>query len=343
MVRNATNARVANVEATIERPVDRARKRDATRTNSGTASVSGSGASGTLKTNQSSTNWYIDTLTVTAPGAGIGDLAVELTVENASGTVITQVGADTYSYPIHLDGQVMKPGWSLKYDITQDTSNSHTVTMYPVIRKPEPGSEKTSNEESGDDVQIDSFEDGSLGEYSGDTGSFSVTSADALHLDNSLEATGTGNNRLESSSGLNAYPERGDSFTFWTKATNLSPEDMRAGCQFGVNGLGHHYLVRVDYDNGEVAIVNDDGNTVDVADKSPSAGSVEANQWDKVRVDWKSSGITATLTIGGDGESVTAEASDSDLVYDSNSGDFGWFSSISDGTENLRFDHAKIV
>lgn len=343
MVRKATNSSVAKVKAAIERPVDRARKRDATRTNSATDSVSGSGTSGTLKTNESSTDWYLDTLTVTALGAGVGDLAFEFTVEDSTGTTITQVGGDTYSFPVHLDGQLMKPGWSLKYDITQDTSNSHPVSMYPVIRKPEPGSDSTSSEESGDDVRIDSFEDGSISEYTGDTGSFSVITTDSLHLDSCLEANGTGNNRLESATGLNAYPERGDSFTFWTKATNLSPEDMRVGCQFGVDGSGNYYLVRVDYDNGEVAIVNDDGNTVDVAAKSPSAGTVQPNQWDKVRVDWSSSGITATLTIGGNGESVTAEASDADLVYDSDSGNFGYFSSISDGTESARIDHVKLV
>lgn len=340
MVRSATNSTVSDVEVEIERPVDRGRKRDVTRTNTLDTSISGSGDTGTIKENTSSANWFVDTVSATALGAAVGDVVVEATIEDTNGNIVSRIGADAFSFPVDFGGHIMKPGWTLMYSVEQDTSNTHNVSIYPVIRKPEPGSDTGGSDSDRSATRIDSFEDGDISEYSGDTGNFSVVTNDSVHLDNSLESSATSPVSITSTSGLENYPEVGDTIEFWTKATNLSPDTARVGAMFGVEG-GGHYQVRMNYNDRKAIILDNDGTGAEVLEISPYIDGLEPDQWDNIQVDWGGSEITVTVTPGGDGESVSATATS--FNHEETTGGFGWFAALTDGSESVRADNAKVV
>lgn len=347
MVRTASNSRVSAVDVEIERPVDRGRKRDVTRTNSATQAISGSGGSGTIKTNNSTANWWVDLVTVSSTGsaASRGVIEVEIQITDSNSNVITSVTGDVHDYPMDLGGHVMKPDWSLDYAISQTDATSYTVKMHPIIRKPEPvTADDDDGGGGGTKTLIDSFEDGGITEYTGDTGSFSVVSTDSVHLDNSLESSTTTADEINSTSGLENYPERGDTFTFWIKTTNLALDAARIGMNFGLVDANNHFQVRMNYGDSKVILQEIDGGTVTVDESSPPASNLSNNQWDKMRVVWDDP-VEATILPGGstDGSATVSEPL-SNFNRDSvTNGGIGWFARLTDGTETVRADSAEIV
>lgn len=343
MVRFAGNNRVTEVDVEIERPVDRGRKRDVTRTNSATQPISGSGGSGTVKTNTSTSNWWIDHVTASALGATPGAVVVEIQITNTDGSVITSVTGDVHDYPMDLGGHVMKPGWSLDYVVSQDDSNSYDVDIHPIIRKPEPGSSGGSgdSDDTGTSTRIDSFEDGGLTEYSGDTGDFSVVSTDSVHLDNSLGTSSTSPVEIHSGS-LENLPERGDTFSWWAKTSDLSMDTARIGVFFGRQDASNNYHVRMNYNDAKLYLNENSSTGANVSDFSGSVSGLANDQWDKYRVEWSGSSITAKVFPGGGSEGGSVSAPLSNFAHDAASGGFGWFGSVTDGTEHVRADSAQI-
>lgn len=85
---------------------------------------------------------------------------------------------------------------------------------------------------------IDDFEDGDISEYSGDTGAYEATTDEPVfNGDFSLEATGSNAKAIYSTSGLNSYPERGDSF----RVRFNMPEENNVGVIWGGPDIDNKY------------------------------------------------------------------------------------------------------
>lgn len=343
MVKGATNTSVAELEVEVDRPGDRERKRDNVRSNPGQGSVSGSGATGTLKTNNSSGEWYLEQVTGYALGATSGVLAVKIQVTNAAGSVKSELGGDLAGgVSLEFGGVQVKEGWSIDYVIEQNDANSYTVELMPLIRKPEPDERRTVEPTT----IIDSFEDGSISEYTGDTANYSVVSTDSYHLDNSLEYSDLSNSRMWSTSGLNVYPAKGDTVTWRAKSSSIdSSDDPNGGIMFGVVDDRDHYEARVNWDDRKLVIIESwsDGGLTHrsvVAESSYGSGFA-TDRWDKCELDWGDT-ITFSMTNSDDNSTMASlSMSFNDFEKSRSSGGFGWRGSVENG-ETIRFDKAEI-
>lgn len=339
-MRRASNSQVSEIEVEVDSPAARGRKKDNVRSNSGTGSISGSGDSGTLKSNSSSGNWYLETVRGYALDVSSGGtVGVKVHVKDSGGNVKSELGADVHNgFNLDFGGIKVKPGWDIDYTIEQSDANSYTVEMTPLVRKPSPSDPSTVDETS----VIDSFEDGSISEYSGDTGNFSTVSTDSYHLDNSLACSAAAESVITSTTGLDTYPEKGDSFSWHMKTTSLSDaDDAKAGMHFGVQDSNNYYTARVNYDDRKLFFTERVGGTFNIVDESDLGSGFEADRWDRFEVQW---GDTVTLTaVSGDEDSTMASLSIPYTSFDTlwNSGGAGWFGTI-ENSETIRYDNAVI-
>lgn len=337
MVRKASNSAVSEIEVEVDAPGDRDRKRDNVRSNSGAPGTGGTGASGTLKTNNSSGDWFLDRVTGYALGvSSSGVVGVKIQVADGNGNVKMELADDLAGgAELNFGGVKIKPGWSVDYVIEQDDSISYTVELLPLVRKPNPGDPKTVDIPD----RIDSFEDGGLAEYTGDTASYSVISTDSYHLDNSLENAGNVSVNLYSTSGLDAYPSKGDKFSCSLKPSNINADKMRGGMIFAVQDSNNYYYARVNYSDKKILVFEVVSGSLNLVATSPLGSGFESGRWDKFTIEWGDT-LQFSLTNGGDTlASVSVNAGEfTDLHTD---GGFGWFSSVSSG-ESVRMDNAVI-
>lgn len=290
MVREATNNSVSEIQVEIDRPADRARKQNQIggAGESSTISVSGSGASGTLLTNNSAGAWYIERIsTNVSEDVGVGPLSALFEIKNANGNVTTAVVGDVVDGEFVFGGVPILTEWSLDYTIEQADSNSYGINAYPIIRQPDPtpGSSYDGGQVN-DSPVIDGFEDNDLKEYSGQTGSFSVTGNPTYQRSYALQADTGGNSGAEwivSTSGLENYPSHGESFKFYVRSSAVgSSDDHRQEVWFAADGTGDAYALRFNWDEQDnffaVKIAGGSTGTVMDEDKTVS-GDYEAGHW----------------------------------------------------------------
>lgn len=184
---------------------------------------------------------------------------------------------------------------------------------------------------NGVDPTIDSFEDQDLSEYSGDTGSFSIQSSDAIDGTYALEATAGSSVEIISTSGLEHYPEAGDEFSFRVKHDRAS--DGATRFYFGVQDTNNYYRLGVEADNqADLQVVS--GGSATGLDSS-STGDLVADEWMRVVVDWQSDGsITVTFYDESGVELTTLSATDS--TY--SSGGIGFLQFNGANSETARWD-----
>lgn len=115
---------------------------------------------------------------------------------------------------------------------TDSDFQAGTLTNMSVVGS---GDDATVELESGTSTTVyDDFDDGDISEYSGETGSATVQSSTAVSGSAlNLSTTGGDNPDLFSTSGLNAYPERGETFSF---RANLDTDRIRGRYYFGLQG-----------------------------------------------------------------------------------------------------------
>ncbi len=96
------------------------------------------------------------------------------------------------------------------------------------------------------DTVIDSFEDGDISEYSGDTGVFSVTTGStdwgSYRLESGRKQDGTDFSLITSTSGLGTYPSQGDTYSV-RAYPDTSEDDPNPQIAFGVQDSDNFYLV----------------------------------------------------------------------------------------------------
>lgn len=141
---------------------------------------------------------------------------------------------------------------------------------------------------------IDDFEDEDISEYSGDTGSFSVTSGAAQKGSFGLEVVGSGgpaiNHRISSSSGLNYYPKEGDTLKYYINSEN--PSDVsRSGVV--INRKDNNNKIFAGLKGENLGVESMVGGTWDGSSQTTAIAS--ANTWYYVKIDWTSDSYKASL------------------------------------------------
>lgn len=138
---------------------------------------------------------------------------------------------------------------------------------------------------------VDSYEDGDINEYSGDTGSFSVSSPNspsAVEGSNVLESTASG--QINSASGLDNYLSKGD-----------SPAEIHIYLTSGSNdveifyGLENEsssfpadvYRIRLDAGNGNLLLIERSGGSNNQLDADTSV-SFPTGEWLRLKIEWQS-------------------------------------------------------
>lgn len=336
MVRKGTSANVSQIEVEVERPRDRGNKRNKTRsTDTGSTSITGSGGTETLITNNSTGDWYVDFVTVHALGASPGVVAAEIQVRDSDDNVVTGGITDAVADGhIDLDGVILRPGWDLHMVYTQSDAGTYTVSAIPVIRKPEPSETPSgggATTPSSPDKTVDDFEDGDISEYSGDTGNYSVQTADVHGGNQALESTSTGTPffNIRSTSGLDNYPEAGDSFHWWVNSdTGDGGTQARIAGKFGLQDASNYYDVQFDFNNGNIAInerVSGSETQLGIA----AGFTTTAGTWYKVGVDWGDNGTITAIAYESDGSTQMDSVTASTNTYAS--GGIGWVNRSDNG------------
>lgn len=338
-MRSASNSAVNDIEVEVDRALDRARKQNIVRTNPATTTVSGSGSTGTVVTNTSSGDWFLENVTTSALGASIGVVTVKVDVANSDGEIISSgITEANAGSEIDFGGHIVKAGWSIDYTVEQSDSSSYDVTILPIIRKPNPAEPKTVEETP----VIDSFEDSGLGEYSGDTGNFSVTGTASYHLDSSLEYSNAANSHIFSTSGLDNYPAKGDTFSWYSTASSLSQSaDATAGMTFGVADSNNWYHARVNYDDSKLFFIEEDGGSTIIHNESSLGSGFEASRWDKCTLEW---GDTVRFHVTSSDDNSTMASVQMPFTSFNNlrsEGGVGFRASV-ENSETVRFDKAVV-
>lgn len=172
---------------------------------------------------------------------------------------------------------------------------------------------------------IDSYEDGDISEYGGDTGEYVVTqdSTQAVDGDFFLEATSTAFDLITSESGLPAYPQQGDEWRVWARVDDGGGSNSYAGHYFAT-GNSDNYWARIRPDTNEFDL--------DLSSSGTFTNSVTINlgEWYEIRLQWDDGNTFGG--VQGDVRATLYDASGTQLSEhfendtEFTSGGVGWFS-----------------
>jgi len=197
--------------------------------------------------------------------------------------------------PINIDGSPVQ-------DITIDGQPVTEVTVdgdvvFPAIR------------------DVDTFEDGDLSEYFGDTGAYTIQTSTVFEGSRALRGFDGG--VMASTNGLNSYPERGDTFSVrnrWTSSATFHSSAIL----FGLSSTSDHYQVGIaDRNPDNFSIRVTDGGTVTVL--ADDAVDVNGGEWYEIRVRWNSSDLIEAKLLSQSGSTIST-ISATDSTHASNSG-----------------------
>lgn len=143
-------------------------------------------------------------------------------------------------------------------------------------------------------VIIDDFEDGDIAEYSGETGAATVTQSTTTAQNGDyyveVNAGGTANTIASfEGDGLNAYPDQGETFRFWTQLrgsvrshTNYGRQTVGSGDNDSRDGDGYQVVLH-DTNTFSLAVNGYFGGTTLAEDTSVT---VNTNEWYEIEVVW---------------------------------------------------------
>lgn len=165
---------------------------------------------------------------------------------------------------------------------------------------------------------IDSAEDADIDEYGGYTGNISVTSTTSTDGSYSIEHTtdGAGKYEVESSSGLNDYPQSGDTFKVDVKISDSNDLPRIRWATQGSTGTGYGVQVANANNNIEFLV---GGSKV----KTATLGStMSTGQWYTFTIQWGGGG-QMQVTVNDSSGSEIASISYTDTTYSSGGIAFG--------------------
>jgi hypothetical protein len=257
-----------------------------------------------------------------------GDLRDNLSVEGIEkdvGTVVPDAfnysvilkDVDTTTYDLIVDGGSYSPVRSLSVNSSSEWSGKYRQTF---LRKPEDfvglGYDRETLRDNlityyrfdGSYGVVDGFEDGDISEYTIDTGQFQATQKKSYTGNRSLY---TQNDfvSIQSTSGLNAYPEAGSNIAVRTLLNESGVSDFRIGVQDSEN----FYRIMVQENSLALKITQSNSDTSLATDTSFSQ---ETSEWYKLDIQWKENGnITAELY--GEQDNLQASVSAVNSTYTS--------------------------
>lgn len=198
------------------------------------------------------------------------------------------------------------------------------------------------------DNPIDTFDDQTLTEYSGDTASFTFdnatkATADAGHY--SITATDSGTQPfIASSAGLVNYPSPGDTFRFATRFDTASGGPrIWFGVQDATSATSERYQIFLNagtstafiekYQNGTFTQIGPTGGA--------AISNFTTNTWYDVQVRWETSGRIAVnvFKFGGANSLCSIEGTDTTIT----SGGIGFIANTGGGGGTLWYDDARIT
>jgi hypothetical protein len=184
---------------------------------------------------------------------------------------------------------------------------------------------------------VDDFEDGDLSEYGFDRGSSgaSVVSSPTHSGSYALEYTGT-NVEAISTSGLNAYPAAGDTFSFHVRGSGGTE---KTNLTYGVQDHANRYFVRVNVADDNFKLYKWESNSTPGPLGSQTSGfTLSQDAWYRVEVQWSTDG-THTVTLLDASGNQLAQISGSDSTW--TSGGVGYDAYLGSG-ESAYFDDVQI-
>lgn len=172
---------------------------------------------------------------------------------------------------------------------------------------------------------IESFRDGDIAEYAGDTLNFAVVSSPHVHAVNGLECqTGIdgGTKGISSTTGLNAYPSQGD--TFWT-AFRHPATDHRLQAAFAVqseSATSDCYAIQSAADNGAFNIVKWSGGSFSTLDSATLDYSGYTGTWLHAKLEWGTDGSMQATLYDDTKTAIAGPIAATDTTW--TSGGWGW-------------------
>ena len=193
---------------------------------------------------------------------------------------------------------------------------------------------------------IDDFESGNINNYSGDTGSFNVTSTNPIQGSNTLEGFLT-TQYIFSQSGLANYPQAGDSFSF--KMRVEGNVNVASGMVFGIqSNTSQNYCVRFVSTAGldEITFLKNVSSGNFGQTLTTFAVSPDYNNDDfRFEIDWGTNGVFNIRAFNENTNQQVASGTFTDTDY--TSGGIGWFVSNATSSESypdrILFDQALIL
>jgi len=200
------------------------------------------------------------------------------------------------------------------------------------------------------DTLIDTFEDESNGGqygssqslsdfYGGDLSAFTRQTSTALEGNKSLEGTTPGPFKIISStSGLNRYPDQGDSWEFLVEPTASKQFSGMIWATQTADNTPSGYFLRVDA-RGAMQLYSLNGSSR--AELTSASASWDLNATNRVEIDWSTSGdITARAYDSGNVQLGSLTYTDTTYT----DGGIGWWmNENTGGTSSFFFDAAQII
>lgn len=187
---------------------------------------------------------------------------------------------------------------------------------------------------------IDRFNDQDLSEYSGDTGEFSFTTTDSEVYEGTaaLVATGSTGHEITSSSGLDNYPSRGDTFRIRVWGVN-GPE--RPIFRFFRTDSNNLYYILVDISGNDIILRKiTTGTNTKLAEDTSVAYTHSGYQ--EIEVDTSdTANNTISVTVWDDSGTQIGSASTTDSDHDS--GGIAILENASSTPAENRYDDFRIV
>jgi hypothetical protein len=279
----------------------------------------------TASASYSSDNWYY--ANVTFDDAGDGEIVAVL--YTSGGAEKERISATDTTYDT---GGI---GWRryARASAAQDYAHLHDVVESPPQI-----------------TLIDSFEDGDISEYDGDTSGYSTTTSVSDHGSYALSLGSSGAyQHIGSNSGLDNYVDQGDTWQFkWRSSVSgggSSTSRIMPGYAIGdtTNLFDNSYLVRISVDGSDVQLQrynNSDGGT-NIITLADILGNYNAGEWWTVECEWATDD-THTLTVYDNNGNVVDSGSATDSTHSGVNGTFGTVQFKDSGVSQY-IDTAEIV
>jgi len=191
-----------------------------------------------------------------------------------------------------------------RLDVVKEAAKA-TVALSPGV------DDSATSDETRSSGVIDDFEDNDISEYSGDTGEYTVQSTTVKVGSYALEIpniSGDGGRHIQSLSGLDKYPQAGDTFEFWVR----SEVGNSATPGFALQNDAKNDCYDILFNDSTLGIRKFSGGSVSTL--SSVSHTISAATWYRIVVEWGGGGVI-TATVYDSSGSEVSNVSANDTTY----------------------------